>query len=51
VRAVIVEDSEGIGALLDEAMQESISASRDVWLEANAPKTANQFADLIPAGE
>jgi nitrite reductase (NADH) large subunit len=48
VRAVIVEDSEGIGAALDCAMQESIEATCDPWLERDASKTANQFAELIP---
>jgi nitrite reductase (NADH) large subunit len=48
VRAVIVEDSEGIGAALDCAMQESIEATYDPWLERDASKTANQFAELIP---
>ncbi len=51
VRAVVVEDSEGIGAALDAAMQASIDAAYDPWLEANKPKTANQFADVIPAKE
>jgi nitrite reductase (NADH) large subunit len=51
VRAVVVDDSEGIGAALDAAMQASIDAAYDPWLEANKPKTANQFADVIPAKE
>ena len=50
VRAVIVEDSEGIGEALDVALQQSVDATYDPWLEADARKTANQFADLIPAG-
>jgi nitrite reductase (NADH) large subunit len=49
IRAVVVDDSEGIGAALDAAMEKSTKgALRDPWKEANAPKTANQFADLIP---
>ena len=51
VRAVVVEDSEGICADLDEAMEASIAACVDPWLEAVAPKTANQFTSLIPAKE
>ena len=51
VKAVVVEDSDGIAAALDEAMQKSIDATVDPWLEANAPKTANQFASAIPAKE
>jgi|HubBroStandDraft_1064217.scaffolds.fasta_scaffold00043_57 nitrite reductase (NADH) large subunit len=50
VRAVIVEDSDGIARDLDAAMQESVEATYDPWLEADAPKTVNQFADLIPVG-
>ena len=49
-RAVIVEDSDGAGAVLDAAMQEAIDATSDPWLEANAPKTPHQFAALLPAG-
>jgi len=51
VRAAIVEDSEGIAAALDAAMQESVAAARDPWLEADAHKTANQFASVIPGVE
>jgi nitrite reductase (NADH) large subunit len=51
IRSIVVDDSEGIGAALDAAMQKSTEgALRDPWKEANAPKTANQFADLIPTG-
>jgi nitrite reductase (NADH) large subunit len=48
-RAVVVEDSDGIADALDTAMQESIDATFDVWAERETPKTANQFADIIPA--
>jgi nitrite reductase (NADH) large subunit len=49
-RAVIVEDSEGIGAALDAAMEASVAATYDPWKERSAEKTANQFAGLIPVG-
>jgi nitrite reductase (NADH) large subunit len=49
IRAVVVEDSEGIAAELDAAMQASIDASYDPWQEAIAPKTANQFASVLVA--
>ena len=49
IRAVIVADSEGIAAALDAAMEDSVAATYDPWLEANAPKTANQFSATIPA--
>ncbi len=49
IRAVVVEDSEGVVPDLDAALEWSIAAVRDPWKEATAPKTANQFADLIPS--
>jgi nitrite reductase (NADH) large subunit len=51
VRAVIVEDCEGLGAALDAAMQASVDAAYDPWKEASAPKTVNQFASIIAAAE
>ncbi len=47
-RAVMVEDSEGIAATLDAAMDASCASVRDPWKEREAPKTANQFASLLP---
>ena len=49
IRAVVVDDSEGIAKDLDAAMAASTAATSDAWKEALAPKTANQFASLIPA--
>jgi nitrite reductase (NADH) large subunit len=51
IRAVIMEDSEGLGAALDAAMQASVDAAYDPWNEASAPKTANQFTSIIAAAE
>jgi nitrite reductase (NADH) large subunit len=48
VRAVVVEDSDGIAAALDAAMEQSTAATKDPWKERDAPKTENQFADAIP---
>jgi nitrite reductase (NADH) large subunit len=48
IRAVIVDDSEGIAARLDEEMQKTVESYRDPWKEAYAPATANQFASLLP---
>jgi nitrite reductase (NADH) large subunit len=48
IRAIVVDDSEGIAAQLDQAMQESSDAARDVWLERDAPATANQFRSVLP---
>jgi nitrite reductase (NADH) large subunit len=47
-RAVVVDDSDGIAAALDAAMEAATASVRDPWLERNAPKTANQFAAPIP---
>ena len=51
VQAVVIADSEGIAERLDAAMQTSVEACVDPWLEAVAPKTVNQFTSLIPAAE
>jgi nitrite reductase (NADH) large subunit len=52
VRAVVMDDADGIAEALDAAMDKSCAeALKDPWKEAITPKTANQFADLIPAGE
>ena len=51
IKAVVVDDAEGLGAALDRAMQQSIDACVDPWLEAVAPKTSNQFTSVIPVKE
>lgn len=48
IRAVVVEDSEGIVARLDQELQRSVAAYRDPWKEAYMPATPNQFASLLP---
>jgi nitrite reductase (NADH) large subunit len=48
IRAIVVDDSEGLAAALDQAMQESHEAARDVWLERAAPATSNQFRSYLP---
>ncbi len=48
IRAVVVDDSEGIAARSTRRCRPRWSAY-DPWKEALKPKTANQFADLIPA--
>jgi nitrite reductase [NAD(P)H] large subunit len=50
IRSVVVEDSEGLAAGLDAAMQASVEAAYDPWKEGAAPKTPNQFSSVIPAG-
>jgi nitrite reductase (NADH) large subunit len=48
VRAVVVADADGAAAELDAAMERSVAATSDPWQERDKPKTANQFADVIP---
>jgi len=48
IRAVVVDDSEGIGERLDAAMDRSVAAYKDPWLEALAPVTPNQFRASLP---
>jgi len=48
IRAIVVDDSEGIAALLDAAIERAVRAYYDPWLEADAPKTANQFRTTLP---
>ena len=48
IRAIVVEDSEGIAARLDAAMQATVEAYVDPWQEAYAPATANQFVSTLP---
>jgi nitrite reductase (NADH) large subunit len=49
LRAVVVDDKEGIAARLDTGMQESIDAYVDPWKEAYAPVTPTQFTSILPA--
>jgi len=48
IRAVVVDDSEGIAEQLDRNIEASIAAYKDPWKEAYVPATANQFATLLP---
>jgi nitrite reductase (NADH) large subunit len=43
VRAVVVDDRDGDGERLDAALERSLAAYIDPWLEGRAPVTANQF--------
>ncbi len=47
IRAIVVDDSDGVAAALDAAMKASTDAAYDPWKEAIAPKTANQFAEVV----
>ncbi|AUX42805.1 nitrite reductase [Sorangium cellulosum] len=48
IRAVVVDDSEGIAARLDEEMKKTTEAYRDPWREAYSPATPNQFRSVLP---
>ncbi|MDQ1060599.1 nitrite reductase (NADH) large subunit [Arthrobacter globiformis] len=48
LRAVIVDDAEGLAAQLDAAMQESVDAYVDPWNEGNDPFTPGQFRTSLP---
>ncbi|MGD0675066.1 MAG: nitrite reductase large subunit NirB [Polyangiaceae bacterium] len=48
LRAIIVDDSEGLVAELDRALAESIEATYDPWLERDRPMTPNQFRQSLP---
>jgi nitrite reductase (NADH) large subunit len=48
IRAVVVDDAEGIAQRLDAAMQASVDAYRDPWQEGREPVTAGQFRTSLP---
>src|SRR6478735_420655 len=48
VRAVVVEDTEGLAEGLDARMQKSIDAYRDPWLDGREPATEGQFRTSLP---
>jgi nitrite reductase (NADH) large subunit len=48
IRAVVVEDSEGIAARLDAAIAASIAAYKDPWQEAYTAPRPTEFASLLP---
>jgi nitrite reductase (NADH) large subunit len=48
IRAVVLDDSEGVVQQLDANMQKAVDAYRDPWLEAHKPATSNQFASSLP---
>ncbi len=48
IRAIVVDDSEGIAARLDAAMEASIAAYRDPWEEAYTAARPTEFATILP---
>ncbi|MFB9375832.1 nitrite reductase large subunit NirB [Kineococcus gynurae] len=48
VRAVVVDDSDGLAAGLDERMQAAVDAYVDPWQEGAAPAVPGQFRTSLP---
>jgi nitrite reductase (NADH) large subunit len=48
IRAVIVDDSDGVAAQLDANMAKSIGAYRDPWQDGRTPVTEGQFRTSLP---
>jgi nitrite reductase (NADH) large subunit len=48
IRAIVVDDSEGIAAGLDASMQESVDAYVDPWLDRDAERSPGQFRTSLP---
>ena len=48
IRAVVVDDREGIAAHLDAAIQASIDAYQDPWQEAYTAARPTEFSSLLP---
>jgi len=48
IRAVVVDDSEGIGQRLDAEMQKAVDAYRDPWKDGAHPVTPGQFRTSLP---
>jgi nitrite reductase (NADH) large subunit len=48
VRAVILDDSEGIAAGLDQRIEEAVNAYRDPWQEGDDPAEPGQFRTSLP---
>jgi nitrite reductase (NADH) large subunit len=48
IRAVVVDDTDGIAAGLDARMQKSVDSYRDPWLEGRKPVEAGQFRTSLP---
>jgi nitrite reductase (NADH) large subunit len=48
LKAILVDDRDGIVAGLEERIQESIDAYRDPWQDGREPSGPGQFADNLP---
>ncbi|MEN3322002.1 MAG: nitrite reductase large subunit [Mycobacterium sp.] len=48
IRALVVDDVEGVAAGLDARMQKSVDAYRDPWQDGREPVTEGQFRTSLP---
>ncbi|MBG0561152.1 nitrite reductase large subunit NirB [Actinoplanes aureus] len=48
IREIVVEDSDGIAAALDAAVEEAVQAYKDPWKERAVPATPGQFRTSLP---
>ena len=48
IRAVVVEDSEGIAARLEEEIAQSKAAFKDPWKEAYMAANPNRISSVLP---
>ena len=48
IQAVVVDDADGIAAVLDAAIQASVDAYRDPWREGADPAVPGQFRSSLP---
>jgi len=48
IRAIVVQDSEGIAVELDARMAKSVAAYRDPWQDGCEPVTEGQFRSSLP---
>ncbi|WP_263998604.1 nitrite reductase large subunit NirB [Mycobacterium yunnanensis] len=48
IRAVVVDDAEGLAAQLDAKMAKSVAAYRDPWLDGREPASEGQFRSSLP---
>jgi nitrite reductase (NADH) large subunit len=48
IRAVVVDDADGLAAQLDANMAKSVAAYRDPWLDGREPASEGQFRASLP---
>jgi nitrite reductase (NADH) large subunit len=48
LKAILVDDRDGVVAGLEERVQESVDAYRDPWQDGREPSAPDQFADNLP---